>query len=409
VHREDQFEPAIRSLVRADGQQPTGDVELVPEPFGPQGEWSISIRHTGRTIGYVDGADAPAWAGVVRRVIASGCVPTTGANIVANDYGSYVYIALSEPAQALPFNDPPAAHYTLLPRSSPVQVTKEEEYYGALLKFVPPGGRAAMFVTLHEREPLSPKSKPLVEVRIDDECIGQLTPQTSLRYLPMIQRLASRGLLTAARGDIVGSAVAAEVRVHAMKANEVDNDFLSIGIAMLPTLVPVQSDPRAYDISKMSAIMQPPPPVRPPPPPPEPPDGSVVRFDSGRYNYVAVRRGDHWETSATQNWGIVNESMRWDQLATPGRRFEIADGWSPIDLRTDPRVRQHLAVVRFIIDDQYLAAINIDPYGNDEGDWYTTVTGQAESVLPIGDRPSWSQISSFGKSIQMPTQWVPVM
>jgi hypothetical protein len=416
VEIEDQCKPALWSLLDADGQLPRSDVELVPEPFGQRGEWAISIRHTGRTIGYIGDADAPAWAGVVRRVIASGCVPTTGARIALSDYDgaaiadrwASIYVALSDPDQALPVNDPPSVPYTLLPKSSFVQVTKEEQYYAALLKFVPAGGRGALFLTLHERAPTSPKSKLLVEVRVNDECVGQLTPQMSLRYLPMVRRLAERRLLTVSRGDIVGSAVAAEVRINGMKANEVDNDFLDVGIAQIPTLAPAESDPRNYDLSKMRGLLEPLAPVPLPPPPPEPPDGSLVRFDSGRYNYVAVRRGDRWQTSATQDWGIVNESMTWEELATPARKFDCATGWSAVNQSNDPRVRQRLAVVRFLVSDHYLAAINIAHDGSYEGDWYTTVTQQAGRHLPIGDCPSWSQIGHFGHSIEMPTGWEPV-
>lgn len=413
VEIEDQFKPALWSLLDADGQLPRSDVELVPEPFGQRGEWAISVRHTGRTIGYVGDADAPAWAGVVRRVITSGCIPTTGARIALSGYGgagiadlwASIYIALSDPDQALPLNDPPSVPYTLLPKSSFVQVTKEEQYYAALLKFVPARGRGAHFLTLHERPPASPKSKPLVEVRINNECVGQLTPQMSLRYLPMIRRLAERRLLTVSRGDIVGSAVAAEVRINGMKANEVDNDFLDVGIVQIPMLVAPEADARNYDLSKMRGLLAPLAPVPLPPPPPEPSDGSLVRFDSGRYSYVAVRRGDHWETTATQDWGIVNERMIWKELATPARKFERADGWTRVDPHDDPRILQHLAVVRFIIDGQYLAAINIARDGSYEGDWYTTVTEQAGQDLPIGDCPSWSEICHFGRSIDMPTIW----
>jgi hypothetical protein len=201
---------------------------------------------------------------------------------------------------------------------------------------------------------------------------------------------------------------AAEVRINGIKANEVDNDFLDVGIAQIPTLITEERDPRNYDLSKMLTLLQPLAPVPLPPPPPEPLDGSVVRFDTGRYNYVAVRRGDRWETSATQDWGIVNESMTWQEIATPARKFERATGWTAVDPRNDPRVRQRLAVVRFLVSDHYLAAVNIARDGSYEGDWYTTVTQQAERHLPIGDCPSWSQISHFGHSMEIPTGWEPV-
>jgi len=414
---EEQFKPAIASLLdlgqmAADRLPPT-DVELVPEPYGDRGEWAISVRHTGRTLGYVPEADAQLWAGVVRRTIASGCIPTTGARISGYQSDGLevwnlnvsVFLALGESDLALPVNNPPAVPYTLLPSSGSVQVTKEDEYYDALLKFVPRRGRGVLFVTLHERPVASPKSKPIVEVRIDDECIGQLTPQMSLRYLPMIRRLAERRLLTASRGDIIGSAVAAEVRIYGMKANEVDNEFLNDGIALMPRLVPEQDDPRDYDLSNMLPLLQPLPPVPWPPAPPEPPDGSLVRFARGRYNYVAVRSGAHWETTATTDWGGVTPVMSWRELATPTRKFEYASGWTPVDPHNDPRIREHLAVVRFPIDGQYVGAINIAEDRRDEGYWYTTLTEQAEQRLSVGCGSSWSQISRLGRFIETPTTW----
>ena len=416
---EEEFKSAIQSLLQPDrvvDQLQHTEVELVPEPLGPRGEWAISVRHTGRTIGYVGEADAPAWAGVVRRVIASECIPTTAARISAYQYDGLggssldanISIALSQRYQVLPVNNPPRTPYTLLPRSSAVQVTKEEQYYDALLKFVPRAGRGVLFVTLHECPPTSSKSKPLVEVRIDDECVGLLTPQMSLRYIPMIRRLAERKLLTAARGDIVGSAVAAEVRIYGIKANEADNDFLNDGIALMPTLVPEQEDPQSYDLSNMLPLLQPLPPVQLPQPPPEPPDGSLVRFNLGRYNYLAVRRGTRWETTAGGDWRGVTETMIWDELATPARKFECASGWTAVDPRNDPRVREHLAVVRFTIAGQYLAAINIADDRRYEGYWYTTATEQAAQNLPIRGQLTWSEISRFCRSIEMPTDWEPV-
>jgi hypothetical protein len=412
---EDEFKPAIRSVLApdraADRLAPT-EVELIPEPDGQRGEWAISVRHTGRTIGYIAEPDALAWAGVVRRLIASDCIPTTNARISGYQHDGLgesnleasIYIFLDQPGQALPLNNPPTVQYTLLPRGSVVQVTKEEQYYDALLNFVPAAGSGVLFVTLHESPPASAKSKPLVEVRIDDQCVGLLTPQMSLRYLPMIRRLAERKLVTASCADIVGSAVAAEVRINGIKANEADNDFLNYGIAKLPRLVAEQDDPRSYDISNMSALLQPLLPVQPPPPPPEPPDGSLIRFNLGRYNYVAVRRGARWETTATGDWRGVTETMAWDELAAPGRKFEYAARFTAIDPRDDPRVRDHLAVVRFIVAGRYLAAINIADDLSYEGYWYTTATEQIERNMPIACR-IWSEISRFGRSIEMATDW----
>jgi hypothetical protein len=415
-----EFLPAIRSLFPplwpGGTQQLSPDVELIPEPDGPRGQWAVSVRAEGRTLGYIGADDAPAWAGVVRRVIASGFVPTTGGRIWANEYDGWdgvefsagVRIALGEPGEALPMNDPPAVPFTMLPRSSLVQVTKEDEHFGALLKFVPNGGYGTLFVTLHER-PSGTRAKPHVEVRIDDECVGELAPQMSQRFLPMIRHLQDRGLLTACWGDITGSTVAAEVRIDAIKANEATPTVLDGPPATVPRLRPELSDVMHYDIGPMRSQLQPLSLVQRavPPTPPEPPDGSVVRFDKsrGRYNYVAVRRADHWETTATADWGSINEKMEWHDLATRVPKFDIATAWDAVDIRNDLRVREHLAVVRFTISRLYLAAINVSDDDSHDGDWYTTITHDAEQQLPFGDNAEWSDITRYGEYIQVATEW----
>jgi hypothetical protein len=319
-------------------------------------------------------------------------------------------IALGNPREALPLNDPPAVPFTMLPRSSIVQVTKEDEHFGELLKFVPVGGYGTLFITLHEQAS-GGRAKPHVEVRIDDWRVGQLTPQMSLRFLPMIRHLQARGLVTAAWGDITGSAVAAEVRIDAIKANEATPAVLDGPPVTVPPLLPDTSDFALFDLTAMGRWLQPLPLVNPvsPPIPAEPPDGSLVRFSKGRrYNYVAVRRSDHWETTATGDWGSINEVMTWRDLATKVAKFHIATAWATVDSLNDPRVREHLAVVRFTINSQYLAAINVSENDMHYGDWYTTISDEAEHHLPFGDHAEWSDITRSGEYVQVVTEWVPL-
>jgi hypothetical protein len=288
-----------------------------------------------------------------------------------------------------------------------VQVTKEDEHFGDLLKFVPAGGYGTLFVTLHEQAP-GGRTKPHVEVRIDDRRVGQLTPSMSQRFLPMIRHLQDRGLVAACWGDITGSAVAAEVRIDAVKANEATTALLDGPPVMVPTLLPEASDVDRYDLSAMGQRLKPVPLVKPvsAPIPAEPPDGSLVRFVKGRrYNYVAVRRGDRWETTATGDWGSINEAMSWRDLAPKVAKFDIASAWAPVDPFDDARVRQHLAVVRFTINNRYLAAINVSDDDTYDGDWYTTINDEAERQLPFGDNAEWSDIARYGEYVQVVTQW----
>jgi hypothetical protein len=137
------------------------------------------------------------------------------------------------------------------------------------------------------------------------------------------------------------------------------------------------------------------------------PDGSVVRFKKGggRYCYAAVRRGRYWETTATGDWGSINERMKWHELAPRMGAFDIATAWSETEPRGDLRVRQHHAVVRFTVGGLYLAAVNVSKTGDHEGEWYTTISDDAESHLPFGDYADWSDITEYGEHIQVATEW----
>ncbi|WP_197497265.1 DUF2510 domain-containing protein [Mycobacterium sp. 852013-51886_SCH5428379] len=252
------------------GTEVTRDFELIPEPDNRHDPWAISVRADGRTVGYLPREHCRTLATVVRRVVASGFTPIVPGRIYAydasdwenwdgygdppRDFAAKVQLKLGEPHALLPINDPPPVPHTLLPRSAIVQVTKEDQHTAALLKHVPPSGYGLLFVTLHED---ATGAKTLVEVRIDGERVGQLTPQMSQRFLPLLRHLESRGLVTACWGDITGSAVAAEVRIDAVKANEADKAVLDGPPVTVPRLVACQSDPTGYDLSGVTAEVQP--------------------------------------------------------------------------------------------------------------------------------------------------------
>ena len=417
---EDRFLPTVRSLfpkrMVEEGVQLVLDAELVPELDGPRGLCCIAIRLGGRTVGHLGQEQAIAWTGVIRRVIASGYLPVTGCRIFAREYDGFdglqfwtnAQVALGDPIEALPQNQPPAAAYTMLPKSSIVQVTREDQYFGALRRIVPAGGRGVFFATLHERA-AEGKKNPLVEVRINDECVGQLTPQTSQRYLPMIRHFNDRGLLTACWSDVTGSTVAAEVRINAVKANEATAEVLGGPAVTAPSLVPELADPSSYDLSGMLSDLRPLPPVAAPKPRvlDEPPRSAVIRFSkSNRYNYVAVRCADQWLTTATGDWGGINQVMSWKELGRRLTGFDYATAVAPITQLDDPRLREQLAVITFLFGELYVAAINVSSDRLLDGDWYTTIPDEVASSLPIGSsNVAWSDIARYASQPQVVTSW----
>lgn len=415
---EPDFVPAIRSLYpdewSDDARHLRTDAQLVPEPAGSRGRWAISVRAHGKTIGYLGADQEETWSGVIRRVIASGYIPTTSCQIYAygdfywddKDYLPDVRIALGDPAVALPINNPPEVPYTLLPKSSSFQVTRTEEYFDILSQYVPEGGYGVLFVTLHAGQPAG-SGKPYVEVRIDGKRVGRLTPQTSQRLLPLIRHFEARGFVTVCRGNIKGSALAVELRITAIKAHEATPEVLDGPPITVPSLVPRREDPLQYDLSKLAPVLEPLPLVPPPPMLAEPGDGTVIRFykGGGRYVYVAIRRGRYWETTSTGAWRSMKPRMNWETLGSQLPSAEVVTAWSDVKTQVDARVRQYGAVVQFTVGRHRIAAVNIDDSGDDEGDWYTTVSDDLESELRLGKFARWSEIVRYGSQVQVAVRW----
>lgn len=409
--------PSIRASLptswEGHGVEINGEFELLPERQGDPSTWGIAVRFDGRTIGHIPDDDIPRWVGVVSRVVASGLVPTTAGRIYvwetgrwaeleadgrpSKELGVKVQIKLGEPSEALPVNDPPTDAHTLLPRMSFVKVTKTEEHTRQLLPFVPPtGGTGTLIATLHQLTLTSGKApKTIVEVRVDGIRVGQLTPQTGQRFLPMIKHLEDRGLVTACRASITGSAVAAELHVDAVKAHEAGDDVLDGPPITIPALKPSIASDRFLDIRSLPEYLS----VGPPFLPParvmgarryiEPTDaGAVVRFQVGRtgyYTYLAMRSGDRWLTTAdnaydnepTPGSTSVREVEDWNSLCNKGTQFQVATAWEDINPR-DPRMKYHRSVIRLQLGGATVIALTINPHvDTDYPSWYYTLTTES--------------------------------
>jgi len=396
----------------------TADIALLSQPVGPHGALSVAAQLQGQTLGYLDLETATAWTGVVRRVVASGCTPVTLGRVVGTLYDDFennqqrfwveLYLALGEPATALPQNDPPAAPYTMLPKSAVLQVTKEEQYLDALLAILPPDGTGVFFATLHER-PSQGRANPVVEVRIDDNCVGQLTPQTSQKFLPLIRHLDSRGLATACWSDVKGSKVAVEARINAIKANEASAEVLDGPASVIQRLVPPQQvvDPLPPPVPAGIAAG-----VAAPPPPPvfsEPPDGALIRFTLyGKYQYVAHRQSIFWYTTARYDGGDVGQQTDWSELAPLLTGFDYATATDWVYPHGDYRVLESGAVITFTprglpaSSASTYAAINIAEDGGWSGDWYTTLPDDTDVW---GEPITFSDIAGVTSHVMIVTAW----
>lgn len=231
---------AVRSDSEAEGVQ----VELVAEPDNPYDMNAISVRWRNQVLGYLSREDAIRYAQPIRRIIASGFVAATTARIWAYDGGdrlqARVTVALPEPGLIAPLNEAPTGVTTLVPWGSAIQVLKEENHFDILFNHVPPEGDGLLLVSLHKTIHIlkNGAERPFVEVRLEGERVGELSNVTSAHLLPLLEHTETIGETALAYAKITGSALAAQLVLHAAKATEISNDWLSDGPHPAPKLLP---------------------------------------------------------------------------------------------------------------------------------------------------------------------------
>ena len=136
---------------------------------------------------------------------------------------------------------------------SAIQVLKEEDHFDILFNHVPPEGVGLLLVSLHRaiRILKNGVERPFVEVRLKGERVGELSNITSAHLLPLLEHTETIGETALAYAKISGSALAAQLVLHAAKATEISNDWLSDGPHSAPKLLPRATE---YDVPPAYAI-----------------------------------------------------------------------------------------------------------------------------------------------------------
>jgi hypothetical protein len=224
------------------------EATIVPEPQNRFDRNAISVRIRGKVVGYFAKEEAVVYKAVINRIIANGYTPTTTARVWVSHQAGWgsnkstlvasVRIALPEPYMLIPVNGPPEVPYSLIPWGSGLQVTGEDKHFDTLSPYVPREGRGLLLVTLHHIQEPRPHGKfiEFVEIRVDGDRVGQMTPASSKHFFPLMEHLAQYGLETAAWSTLKGSRVAADIVLQAAKATEVDDTWLYGAPVVVPPL-----------------------------------------------------------------------------------------------------------------------------------------------------------------------------
>lgn len=245
---ESNYLPAIRRLfptrLSESGNNYAGTAHLRPEPHNRHDRNAVAVVCEGETIGYLPREIAADYSPMLLRLVERGWQPTCPVTVWGHEFTDWEYdrkgrevahkrfagsvrVVLDAPHLCIPLNMPPEGAHAMLPFGSSVQLKGEDDRMSAIRPFLTAEGEAWTHATLHAvSEQLARTTRDIVEVRIDGQPVGVLTPAMSKNYLPVIRSLGDAGLLTAARAFVKGNTLQAEVVLHATKAHELPPNWL---------------------------------------------------------------------------------------------------------------------------------------------------------------------------------------
>ncbi|GAB3298077.1 DUF2510 domain-containing protein [Pseudoclavibacter terrae] len=246
------------------------NAELIPEPDNPhsQSGLAISVRINDHVVGYISEEDAPLLAPHIHRVIASGYVPVTRARVWGATrqsrngvrFNSAIRLAYSPTSAGEPINSPPGHPCVVLPRGRTLQVTGEEQYLHVLGEYLTLAPRTAVLVTLHRQDFLTKTGleRSVVEVRLDGETVGNLSPAMSKQLLPVIDHLFEAGnYWTAALGSLQGNSLSIELKLDVAKTETLTDEWIESPHRQPPQLVPVSTNYRVPPAFRRARTIEP--------------------------------------------------------------------------------------------------------------------------------------------------------
>lgn len=204
------------------GDEINDDAVLAPDPRNPHDPSAVSVWMHGQHVGYLPREDAARWHPALAYTASHGYALHVRGRVWARTDGRRVYARVTiwlpkDPAHIHPGNPFPSQPFTALEPGNSCQVTKEDPHQHALAGLLQRNGpdvTYAAVLTLTERATKT-QVKQVLEVTIDGNPVGELTPTTTAKYLASAQQAASRGELLVARASIYEGKNKLEVRLDA--------------------------------------------------------------------------------------------------------------------------------------------------------------------------------------------------
>lgn len=202
---------------------------LVRDPYNPHDDNAVAIFIHGLHIGYLSRERATLWASEVDKLANRGFHLQVVSTLSWSGFESGHldgYIRLPEPYSVFPWNSYPEGESALLPSGVRVQLTKEEEHMDTLMSYLP-AQATPLALTVHIIKEIRPRSAiNAIEVRLDGERIGILSPTQTPRYWNLIEFLEERGISPVVRGVLSGNTLKANVVLDLPRVEEIPETWL---------------------------------------------------------------------------------------------------------------------------------------------------------------------------------------
>ncbi|HWS33513.1 MAG TPA: hypothetical protein VN408_12325 [Actinoplanes sp.] len=267
---ETHYAKAIRALFGPDldprGADITVPVQLIPDRSNKHDRNAVGVWSGSHLLGHLPRPEAARYVAALTALATRGLIPEVNARITGREWGAAdgrpaafdatVRLDLAEPHMLVPVNAPPAQDHRLLPSGSAVQVVGQQQYLDALTPLLRPEGECWAYVTLHET------ADHLVEVRVGDVRVGDLSPKMSGELLPVLRHMAEQGVVTAARAIVRGNSGKTEVMLYVARVQDLPESWQGAakrpaagrGTASVPAVGPGVGTPLAATGSATAGI-----------------------------------------------------------------------------------------------------------------------------------------------------------
>ncbi|MEU4163246.1 hypothetical protein [Actinoplanes sp. NPDC026670] len=230
---ETHYAKAIRALFGSDFDPRGTDiniaVQLIPDRNNRHDRNAVGVWSGNSLLGHLPRPEAARYTAVLTALHGRGLLPEVNARITGREWSAAdgrpatfdgtIRLDLAEPHMLVPVNAAPVQEHRLLPSGSAVQVVGQQQALDVLVPLLRPEGECWVYVTLHEM------ADHLVEVRIGDARVGDLSPKMSGELSPVLRHLAERGLVTAARAMIKGHGGKTEVMLYIARVQDLPESW----------------------------------------------------------------------------------------------------------------------------------------------------------------------------------------